>query len=106
MPVTLWHLLVGMCSVSPIGTAYAFATRGGAGVGVRAGVVLMTTAIGLAFAWAMWKTGEIVYWRTRGLSDSAQEWCFRALYFAAAVWILLGGFVGAVLGQQVMRAFG
>jgi len=98
--MTLWHLLSGMCFLVPLVAALDTATHaksGPVGYLLAVGIGLV---MGAAFTWIMSTTGRVVGARIKQRPVSQQEWYFRALYFAAVLWIVVVGFVA----QRVLSA--
>jgi hypothetical protein len=96
--MTLWHLLVGICFAMPIMAAIDTARQ--AKVHIVGYVLAITIALvmGSGFAWIMWATGRAVGTKIEQRSVLWQKWCFRGLYFAALLWIVVAG----VVAQQVL----
>ena len=96
--MTLWGLLEAICFTMPVALALETATHAKVGFSGYTLAITIGVALGVGCAWTMWAVGKIVnthlrrpYWEDR---KSFQEWCFRALYFAAMLWIVFAGILG------------
>lgn len=98
--MSLWHILVAICFLTPVVAALGMATDAKKGFLGYAIAVALGLVMGVISTRLMWASGKIVgEWITRR-SESLQEWYFRALYFAAVIWI----FAVAFLAQWVISA--
>jgi hypothetical protein len=101
--MTLWHLMTGICWATPLSGALAAAKLSKAGLGGYILAVAVGLALGLVFAWIIWTTGKVVAARIRKYPVPAYEQYALAIYFAAAVWILLGLLVGNWASSAAIR---
>jgi hypothetical protein len=101
--VSLWHLLLLICFVAPIGGALASAKLAKVGFGGYALATTLGLGLGVCCAWIMKAVGAAVAARTERKSESLQERYFRALYIAAMLWIMFTVFLGEWLSSVVLR---
>ena len=62
--------------------------------------IVLGLGMGAAFAWIMSITGRVVGARIKRKPTPLYEWYFRALYFAAVLWIVVVG----VVAERVLSA--
>jgi hypothetical protein len=74
-----------------------------AGFGAYALAVTIGLLLGACNAWALYAVADTVADRSKRSSESLQEWCFRALYLAATVWIPFAVFLGNWVTRAAMR---
>jgi hypothetical protein len=101
--MALWDLLEAMCFAMSIGGSLASAKVANVGFRDYALVALIGVAVGTACAWAMWAAGKTASIRIRRLSPSVHERYFRALYFAAMLWIVFSGILGFGVSSALLR---
>jgi hypothetical protein len=101
--VSLWDLLTAVCSVMPIGGALASAQYAKVGFGGYTLAVTIGLALGVCGAWTMRAVGKTVAARIRRQTVSMHQRYFRALYFAAVVWIVFALFLGGWVSSALMR---
>ena len=99
----LWHLLLGICILTPIFGSLAQARR--ANVGVAGYILALIVGIVLAafFGWTMWATHWAVGHKIMKAAPAKQEWYARALYFTKLLWIALAAFVAGWLSNVVLQ---
>lgn len=91
------------CFVMPLAGALAGAKLSKVGFGGYALALTVGLALGVCFAWTMWTIGRVVADQMKRKGVPAQEWYARALYLGAALWILLGLFVGDWVSSAAMK---
>jgi hypothetical protein len=101
--MTLWLLLILICFVMPIAGALTSAELARVGFGGYALAIVIGLAVGTGCAWTMWTVGGIAVARTKRHSVSLQEWCARAAYFAAVLWIVVAGLLGGWVSSLLLR---
>ncbi len=101
--MTLWGLLEAVCFGMPIGASLASASVAKAGTGRYALAISVGVVVGTSLAWGMEAAGRKAGVCIRQRSESVQERHFRALYFAAILWILFAGFIGLWLSSLSLR---
>src|SRR5690242_17132937 len=86
--MTLWQLLMAICSATPIMGMIASAKK--ANLQPLAWVAAMATAVavGLGCALVMWLSGRTLARRAHGYSVTQEVWMFRGLYVRGSVWVL------------------
>jgi hypothetical protein len=99
----LWTLLTTISSATFIVGAMISAKHARAGLGGYAFAIAIGLLLGACSAWALYAVGDAVADRSKRYSESVQEWCFRALYLAAAVWIPFAAFLGNWVTSVAMR---
>src|SRR5690348_8281422 len=101
--VALWDLLLLLCVSASIGAGLAKA--GIAHVGPRGYVIAVTVAVvlGLGCAWTMQVAARTAAARIQRQAASVHERGFRALYFAAMLWILISGAMATWVSSLVLR---
>ncbi len=99
----LWTLLTVTSSATFIASTVVSAKHAKAGVGSYALAIAIGLLLGACNAWSMYKVGRTVAGRTKAYSESQQEWCFRALYLAATLWIPVAAFLGDWVTSAVIR---
>jgi hypothetical protein len=105
--MTLWGLMMALCFTMRVALALETAARAKVGFGGYALALTIGVALGVGCAWAMWAVGKIIYthlqrphWEHR---EPLKEWLSRALYFAAILWILFAGILGAWVTSASLR---
>jgi hypothetical protein len=98
--MTVWDLLTSICFFMPIVAALASAKLAKVGLGGQAMAFAIGLALGLLSAWTMRVVAKAIVAKLKRRPDwdhaaSLQRWFFRGLYFAALVWIVFAGFLGA-----------
>jgi hypothetical protein len=101
--MSLWDLLVGFSFVMPSSGVMAAAKIERAtwpeyGAGIALGLIL-----GTAFAWAVVAAARFVDTRVARRPHAASNGLYRALYFGAAVWVIVGWMSGIWLGKMLIR---
>ena len=102
---SLWSLFTVVCVVMPISGALASAKFSGVGIGGYAFSVFLGLGLGVGCAWVMEKIGKLVYDRLKHSAGPIQERYFRALYFAAMVWIVFALFLGEWVTSPLLHLF-
>ena len=92
--MTLWHLLRAACFLMPTVAALVSAKHAEVGFGGYTLTLTIAVVLGVGSAWTMEVAARAVATRSERHSASLREWYFRALYFAAVLWILFTGIVG------------
>jgi hypothetical protein len=100
--MTLWDLLTAVCFAMPIGSALASSKHAKVGLGGYALATAVGLGLGVCCAWTMQTVGKTVAARIKRHSESLQGRYFRALYFAAMLWIVFALFLGAWVSSAVM----
>jgi uncharacterized membrane-anchored protein len=77
----------------PVVAALDTATRADAGLPGFVLVIAIGMAMGSLFSWLLWTTGRVVGKNILHRRSPSQRWYFRALYFAALLWIIVVGVV-------------
>jgi hypothetical protein len=103
LTVMLWTLLTLTSSVTLIASAVLSAKHARAGFGGYALAITIGLLLGVCNALAVYKLGEAVAGRSTAYSQSLGRWRFRALYFAAALWIPFVAFLGDWAAATAMR---
>jgi hypothetical protein len=103
LTVMLWTLLTVTSSVTFIASAVLSAKHANAGFGSYVLAITVGLLLGVGNALAMYKVSGTVASRSKQYSQSLQEWCFRALYLAAAMWIPFAAFLGDWVTSAAMR---
>ena len=104
--IGLWHYLLLVCLVTPIGGALASAKLAGVGFGGYVLAIAVGLAVGACTSWTMWSTHRIVATKLRRHLDSGHsvsEWYFRLFYFSKIVWIGFASWLGAWLSSLLLR---
>jgi hypothetical protein len=104
--VALWHLLILICFVMPIGGALASAGLAGVGFGGYVLTIVVGLVVGVCCSWAMWFAHKIFVTKLQrhlDLEHSVSEWYFRAFYFSKIVWIGFALWLGAWLSSLLLR---
>jgi hypothetical protein len=101
--MSLWDLLSVLCFAMPIAGAVASARLAKAGFRGYALAITIGLALGVSCAWTVRTAGKTVDAHVKRHSESVQERYFRALYFAAMLWIVFGLFLGAWASSVLMR---
>ena len=99
----LWDLVMAVCFLTPIGPTWLGADISKAGFAGHALAVLVGLLLGTSCCYAMYGAARLVESRRRRLPDPTQERYFRALYFAAALWMTLAWFLGFRASLGVIR---
>ena len=99
----LWTLLTVTSSATFLLGALSSARDGKVGFGGYAFAITVGLLLGACNAWTMYKVAGAVAGRSKRYSESVQEWCFRALYFAAMLWIPFAAFLGDWVTSVAMR---
>lgn len=87
----------------PIGGALASAKLAKADLTGYALSVAVGLILGLLLAWIMREVGRIIAAHIKRQPELVQERYFRALYFTATLWIVLGLFLGSWVSSAAMR---
>jgi len=74
-----------------------------AGFGSYASAVTIGLLLGACNARALYAVADTIADRSKRYSESLQEWCFRALYLAATLWIPFAAFLGNWAASVAMR---
>jgi hypothetical protein len=101
--VSLWDLLTVLCCVMPITGVLVSARLAKVGFGGYALAIAVGLAIGVCCAWTMRTVGKTAGAHIRRKSESLHERYFRALYFAAMLWIVLADLLGAWVSLALLR---
>jgi hypothetical protein len=106
--VALWDLLTGICFAAAVGCALASARIAKVGFGGHALAITIGIVLGGLCAWTMRAVAKTVVANFQRRSNwehsvSLQKWFFRALYFAALLWIVFAGFLGGRLSLALLR---
>lgn len=101
--MSLWTLLIFVSSAGFFGSALgaAYATSGSVRGFVVAAIVGLLMATSNAWTWS--KIGDAVDDYVRPLVESQQERYLRAVYLAAAVWVLCAGLLGGLIASAILR---
>jgi hypothetical protein len=99
----LWTLLTVMSS----GTIFIGALIGAKDAQARFGGFAIAVIVGLLQAcfntWMLYRISDAIAYRSSRYSQSAQEWCFRVLYAAAALLVPVATFFGNRIGTLAIR---
>jgi hypothetical protein len=87
----------------PIGGAMASAKLAKVRFGGYALAITIGLALGVCCAWTMWTVGKTVGDHIRRKSESLHGRYFRALYFAAMLWIVFALFLGEWVTSAAIR---
>jgi hypothetical protein len=87
----------------PIAGALASAKLAKVGFGGYALTITIGLVLGVCCGWTMRTVGKTVAAHIRKHSESLHERYFRALYFAAMLWIVFALFLGQWVSSAVMR---
>ena len=87
----------------PIGGALASAQYAKVGFGGYTLAITIGLTLGVCCAWTMRTVGNTVDARIRRQTVSLHERYFRALYFAAVVWIVCALFLGLWVSSALLR---
>jgi hypothetical protein len=101
--MTLWDLMTALCFVMPLAGALATlrdVQNGWLGYGLASVIGLV---IGGLCVWAMRAVGSYFATRSSAGSETLRPWYFRALYVAAAVWIIVALFLGSWVTAAFIR---
>ena len=101
--VSLWDLLLVICFAMPIGGALSSASIRKVGFGGYALAITLGLALGACCAWAMRTVGATVAAHIQRHPVSLHDRYFRALYFAAMLWIILTLFLGGWVSSALLR---
>jgi hypothetical protein len=101
--VSLWDVLTLVCCAMPIGGAAASAKIARVGFAGYALAVTVGLALGVCCALAMRVVGKIVATHIKRHPGPLQERYFRALYFAAMLWIVVALFLGGWGSSALLR---
>jgi hypothetical protein len=99
----LWTLLSASSFFSFIASAVLVAHGAGGGFNKYALALSIGLLLGVCNVWALEMVGRTVFERSKHHSESAREWCFRALYLGAALWILFAAFLGDLVMSAALR---
>jgi hypothetical protein len=100
--MTLWDLLTGLCVSTAIGGAIAAASQARAGVVGYVLALLSGVIVGVSSACLMRAVGEKVATRVELYSGAKKERYYRALYFAALLWVFLALFLGSWVASPLI----
>jgi hypothetical protein len=101
--VSLWDLLTAICCSMAVGGALASAKIAKVGFSGYAFAITVGLVVGLGCAYLMRIVGKTIAARVKGNSVLIQERFFRALYFAAMLWIFFAGFLGFLASSVLLR---
>jgi hypothetical protein len=101
--MSLWDLLTLICCVMPIGGALASAKVARVGFGGYTLAIAIGFVLGVCCAWTMRTVGDTLGAHITRQTVSVHERYFRALYFAAVVWIACGLFLGTWVSSALLR---
>jgi len=101
--MTLWHLLVGLCFVMPIGFALQSANASGLGTSGYIYSGALGLLVGLLFAWVMWVFGKAIWTRTGESTPPRRSLYMITTLFAAIGWIALSGMCGEWMSSSMLR---
>jgi hypothetical protein len=101
--VTLWDLLTVLCFAMPIGSALASAKYANVRFGGYALATIIGLALGVCCVWTMRTVSNALAANIKRHSARLQGWYFRALYFAAMLWIVFALLLGGWFSSAVMR---
>jgi heme A synthase len=96
-------LLIALCFVEPVAGAVASAAHAKVGAGGYALAITIGLALGVSCAWTMWTAGRTAAAHIKLQPASRQKRYFRALYFAAMLWVVFALFLGAWASSALMR---
>ena len=106
--MALWHVLILICVVLPIGTSLSSAGYANVGLGGYALAIAVGLAVGAGCGWTMWTTHKTVVRKlqsllpSQGSSLATQDWYFRAFYVAKIVWVGFAGILGFWLSSALL----
>jgi hypothetical protein len=93
--MALWDLLTALCFVMPIAGALATVRDVQKGWAGYALAIIVGAVLGTLCAWAMRTASSKLATRSSTGPKIDSPWFFRALYFAAFVWIVIALFLGS-----------
>jgi hypothetical protein len=93
--MALWDVMTALCFVMPIAGALATVKdvqKGWAGYTLA---IIVGVVLGALCAWAMRIASSKLAPRSSSGPEIGRPWLFRALYFAAFIWIAVALFLGS-----------
>ena len=93
----LWTMILATAAVAAVFSSIGAAHAAGAGVVGYAAAILIGATVGSGSAWMLNRLGDVLYKRWRKYPERQAERRFRAMYLAAAVWVVIGAFLAGLL---------
>lgn len=88
--MTLLELLTAMTSVAFFASSIATARYANPGIGGYTLATIIGLSLAISNAWMFYKLGGILANLTSTYSETKQEWCGRAFYLFALLWLVVG----------------
>ena len=101
--MALWDLMTALCFVMPIAGALATVKDVQKGWAGYALAIIVGVVLGALCAWTMRAASNKLAPRSSSGPGIDRPWFFRALYFAAFIWIVVATFLGNWVTEASLR---